>query len=380
MADITLPVNRTLVPSQGLDVVFDPAALTNWPDALEPDGLPAPTTTPRSIRLKLTARRPFTIADSTAMQLVDEPIGNSEWSGVWGNAAGALDPEPGIDYWRATNFDVSTGVYGWRALYGTGASSSYLDLGSDASHAYTTGQPFDIVFRVERPDWLHLGDGSYLKYVALLGGSSRWSIWFDARPSSAATNNLNFNVAGMGNVAATQAALGAVNDVPIWIKCSRVGTTLSISRSDDGASWTTVSTASFGGTPNMGTTPLVVGGNGGGSFWNARSNIDGTLSEFTYSVDGALVADIGMNDVPNVLALSWTATPPGRTVNLNGGTLLGGAVGTIEPVFTFASPSALSDFVLTMPAVRSGEVLVEQVILEAECGGGIYRDGRVHLS
>lgn len=376
MANITLPIGRTLVNPQGLQVVFDPAALTNWPDAMLPPGLPSPSTTPRAVQLKLTARRPFTTADSTAMQLVDEPVGNTEIPGAWGNAAGSIDFEPGIDYWRATNFDTSTGVYGWYAPYNTGTAVTTLVAASASDQWYGTGT-FDCVFRLERADWLAQGDASYERQIA---NGPRFQIAMDPRPSNAATNLLHFRVTGIGNLSASQAALGATNGVPLWIRCSRNGGTLTISSSPDGTNWTTAATASPGGSvTDPGGYSVVIGGLNSGIF-PGRYAVDGILTEFSYYVNGALVADIGMNDVAHITDTSWTATPPGKAITRTGGTLLGGATGTIEPRFTFTTPTALADFVLDMPAVRSGEVLVDEILLEAECVGGIYRDGRVHLS
>jgi len=377
MADVVLPINRTLVPFGGnLDVVFDPAALANWPDALEPDGLPAPTTTLRSLRLKLTARRPFTIADSTSMQVVDEPAGTTEWPGAWSNAAGALDPEPGIDYWRATNFDTSTGVYGWNNPYGFGSSSSVLSIASASDQWYGSAD-FDVSFRIERPNWLALGDASYERHVV---GGPQFRVVLTPRPPNSANNFVTFRVTGIGNLQVSQTTLGAVDNVPIWIRCARSGGTLTISRSADGANWTTVATSSPGGSvSDPGNYTLTVGG-AGGSFFNARYNIDGILSDLRYRVAGTLVADTAIPDAANTSATSWISTATGKTITRTGGTLLGGAVGTIEPRFTFTTPAQLSEFVLTLGELRSGEVLVEQIVLEAECGGGIYRDGRVHLS
>jgi len=367
MADITLPVNRTLVPGQGLDVVFDPAALTNWPDALEPDGLPDPTSKVKSIQLRLTARRPFTIADSTSMQVVDEPLASPEWPGAWSNAAGALDPEPGIDYWRATNFDVSTGVYGWYNAYGTGSGINLLDCGSHSNHWHGTTGTFDVTFRISREDWLKPGDPAYAK-VVMYGPGFR--VYFDGNP--APNSRLNFQMIGHATITATQAALGAVNDVPIWIRCSRNGSTLTIQRSADGSTWTTVTTSTFFGTViDPGDRRVVVGGLDGAVF-NDRHSVDGTLTDCTLTCNGTVVADIAMIDVPNTSAASWTATSTGKTVDRQGGDLLGGAVGTIEPRFTFTTPAQLSEFVLTMPGVLSGEVLVEQIVLELERRGGVH--------
>lgn len=361
MPSVTLPLNRTLVPAQGVQVAFDPAAAGDWPDAVIPSGLPDPSTKPTSATLTLTAARPFTLAESVGMQFVDEPSGAVESSGSWGGAAGGLDPEPGIDYWRATNWDTSTGVYGWYNVYGTGSGINLLDCGSHSDHWHGTTGTFDVTFRISREDWLKPGDPAYAK-VVMYGPGFR--VYFNGNP--APDSRLNFQMIGHATITATQAALGAVNDVPIWIRCSRNGSTLTIQRSADGSTWTTVTTSTFFGTViDPGDRRVVVGGLDGTVF-NDRHSVDGTLTDCTLTCNGTVVADIAMIDVPNTSAVSWTATSTGKTVDRRGGDLLGGAVGTIEPRFTFSTPSALSDFVLTMPGLRSGEVLVEQIVLELE--------------
>lgn len=369
LPSVTLPLNRTLVPAQGVQVAFDPAAAGDWPDAVIPSGLPDPSTKPTSATLTLTAARPFTLAESVGMQFVDEPSGAVESSGSWGGAAGGLDPEPGIDYWRATNWDTSTGVYGWSAPYSSGATGSRLYPSSGAG-LWHGSSPFDVTFRLERSNWLALGDASYWRMVGYI--KRAWQVALDPRPVDEATNLLHFIVPGMGDLTVSQATLGAVNDVPIWVRCSRNGTTRTIARSDDGTNWTTVATAT-GGTPtDPGVYELLVGGITG-SFWNGRANVDGVLSEFTYRINGTIVADIGMNDVSHVTDTSWTATPPGDTITRVGGYLLGGATGTITPTFTFGAADTLADIVLDIPGIRSGETLLEQI--ELTWAGDRHRRG-----
>lgn len=371
MAAVTLPVNQTLTPAAGRLIAFDPAALADWPTALLPAGLPAPNTPATSATLTLTAVRPLTVTQSAAMQMVDEATATAEWPGAWSGAAGSIDPQPGIDYWRADNWDTSTGVYGWDNPYNSGAGSSYLNCGSGSPLWYGAA-PFDVTFRLERSNWLALGDVSYPRMVARMwnpgSGGSRdaWRIDLTPRPPSAAANYVTFTVEGMGSVQASQTDIGAVDGVPIWIRCTRSGGTLTMLRSDDGTTWDTVASASVGGTPfDPGSYTMIVGSHGGYKTWNGRGCVDGILSEFTYRVNGSTVADMGMNDVPNTSATTWTATPPGVTVTRYGGTLLGGATGTIYPVFTFSAASALSDFLLEVSAI-SGEVLLEEILLEWE--------------
>jgi hypothetical protein len=43
------------------------------------------------------------------------------------------------------------------------------------------------------------------------------------------------------------------------------------------------------------------------------------------------------------------------------------------------TPCPLADFRLIVDA-QTGALTVDEILIEAECGGGIYRDGRVHLS
>jgi len=99
--------------------------------------------------------------------------------------------------------------------------------------------------------------------------------------------------------------------------------------------------------------------------------MDGTLTDLTYRVGGTLVADIGLDGAPSTSATSWTAPTTGRTVTRTGGTLLGGATGTAIPIFTFPSPTPLSDFIVSVPPIWSGEVTVDQICLDYTAGGWV---------
>ena len=98
--------------------------------------------------------------------------------------------------------------------------------------------------------------------------------------------------------------------------------------------------------------------------------MDGVLSEFEYHVAGSLVADLGLDGATSTSATSWTAPATGRTVTRNGGTLLGGANGTIRPRFTLATPTPLADLAVYIPAMLSGEATIDEWCLDYITDGG----------
>ena len=386
MTTLCLPVNWTVDPAQGLVIAGDPAAAADWPAAFIPAGLPAPTTPIRSLSMDITAHLPLTTARSVGMQVLDEPTGAVEFDvDGWSGAAGSNDPEPGVDYWRLTNWDTSTGVYGYRSLHSASSTSRYLDLGNHSDHWYGSSD-FDVTFRFSRPDWLKFGDASYSKIVAQLWEPRTWgpvawtvSTYSWPWPSVPSGVTLTFSVTGYGSAGVTlatlQAAGFAVDGHPDWFRCSRAGTSLTIAASHDGTTWTTVATGTGTGTPtDPGVYSLWVGGEAY-SFWNGASVMDGTLTDLTYRVGGTLVADIGLDGAPSTSATSWTAPTTGRTVTRTGGTLLGGATGTAIPIFTFPSPTPLSDFIVSVPPIWSGEVTVDQICLDYITDDLVLRTG-----
>ena len=339
-----------------------------------------PATLITAIELGVTAVRPFTTAESFRLQATNDTV-TAELGGTWSGPSGSNLAQPGLDYWQLDNFDTSTGVYGWERLYSSGSGLSFTSLGNHSDHWYGTSS-FDVVFRFARPDWLFVGDLAYSKLIAQLwnqvsGGTQRaWTVYTYCSSGSPTTADvsLSLSVVGYGSVGVTLATLRAAgfaaNNVPDWFKCSRNGTALSISASHDGTSWTTVATGTGTGTPNNpGTYILDLGGNQFNT-WNGRSGMDGVLSEFEYHVAGSLVADLGLDGATSTSATSWTAPATGRTVTRNGGTLLGGANGTIRPRFTLATPTPLADLAVYIPAMLSGEATIDEWCLDYITDGG----------
>ena len=114
MATVCTPVARSMVPaSGGLVLAGDPAALTNWPDAVIAAGFPDPATLITSLSLDVTAHRPLTASQSFGLQVLAVATGVEIDTSGWSGATGSNDAQPGIDYWRLDNWDTSTGVYGW---------------------------------------------------------------------------------------------------------------------------------------------------------------------------------------------------------------------------------------------------------------------------
>jgi hypothetical protein len=221
-------------------------------------------------------------------------------------------------------------VRGFRSEYNLGSSSQYLNLGADNST--DSDSALDIVFRIERSDWMALGDASYTRFVARhgidwLGGPDTWSITLNPRPNSTGEPILGFHVNNYsGSVSASLDELGATNNVPMFIRCTRIGNALSISTSPNGRDWTAVASQPFAGSLNaVQNASLLVGGYGQYGFWPGRANADSTLSQFRYYVDGELIGDIGLEDAPSVDSTSWIAQSTGKTVSRFGGELLGTA-------------------------------------------------------
>lgn len=237
-----------------------------------------------------------------------------------------------------------------------------------------------------------------------------WAIEFEARRSSWSTSNYN-TITGSGTVpliaatptglwirlAGTYAAwaptipwatLGAVDGQ--WLKCRITYSTASRLNVyvDNGAGWTLVSTPNIDTPATYTETPTTWGGwyvrvgNGQNASGLPQIGWNGDIRSAAVYSAGTLIGDLALDRMPDSLVPSWSNSIPGQGVFRYWGPpafpLVTGSVipATVRVRWEADTPCAVEDFRLIVDAQQGG-MTVDEILIEAECAGGIFFDSMV---
>lgn len=369
---------------QGSDgaVVYSSGALDSFGTDDTPPDWPTTGAKIKAIEVEVTATDEFT-ADGQIQTVVCQP-GNltapisgatSDASGTWSGWDGAVGQyrSSGVDayYWNK--------IGGWRTEYTSPTASISTSNTLQVGVIPAFGQDWAIEFEARRSSW------STSNYNTITGSGTV--------PLIAATSTgLWIRLAGTYAAWAptiSWAALGAVDGQ--WLKCRITYSTASRLNVyvDNGAGWTLVATpnidtpATYTETATKWGAWYVRVGNGQNSSGLPQIGWDGDIRSVLIYSASTLIMDMGLDRMPTSTSYSWATT--GGTASWFGlapspPPVTGASIPATQRVRWVAdTPFPVEDVRLIVDA-HTGALTVDEILIEAECAGGIYRDGRVHAS
>jgi hypothetical protein len=133
-------------------------------------------------------------------------------------------------------------------------------------------------------------------------------------------------------------------------------------------------------TIHPGSAPLWLGNNrnAGG---RSAGGLDGDIEWFEMrDASGTLIQTLSVDAMDSSGDTGWTPSVGADWFRGSGIGVTGASIPATQRVRWVADTPFPADEVRLIVDAQTGVLTVDEILIEAECGGGIYRDGRVHLS
>ncbi len=370
----------TVVP-QGSDgaVVYSSGALDSFGTDETPVDWPTTGAKIKAIEVELTSTTPGFTQNGQVQVAVTRPDGLSPLPGATSDASASYSGASGfVNTYRTSLADCFylSKFGGWLTDYTSPTASigtsNTLQLGIIPAF----GQDWDIRFEVRRASW------STSTANTVSGTGTTPLIRCDAAGLYVALDPWYFPYA----TTVPWATLGAVNGDWLTVRVTFDLTNRLRVWIPSGGGWTLVQSAALTGYTETATkwgAWYARLGNGQNASGIGQIGLDGDLRSYVIRDPSTIIMDLGLDRMPTSTSYSWATT--GGTASWFGLSpipprVTGSTVpATVRVRADLETPCLAEDLRLIVDA-QTGALTVDEILLEAECGGGIYRDGRVHLS
>lgn len=365
---------------QGADgaVVYSSGALDSFGTDETPVDWPTTGAKIKAIEVELTSTTPGFTQNGQVQVAVTRPDGLSPLPGATSDASASYSGASGfVNTYRTSLADCFylSKFGGWLTDYTSPTASigtsNTLQLGIIPAF----GQDWDIRFEVRRASW----STGYANTVS--GTGTTPLIRCDAAGLYVALD-WYFPYA----TTVPWATLGAVNGDWLTVRVTFDLTNRLRVWIPSGGGWTLVQSAALTGYTETATkwgAWYARLGNGQNASGIGQIGLDGDLRSYVIRDPSTIIMDLGLDRMPTSTSYSWATT--GGTASWFGLSpipprVTGSTVpATVRVRADLETPCLAEDLRLIVDA-QTGALTVDEILLEAECGGGIYRDGRVHLS
>lgn len=348
-----------------------------------PAGWPALGCKVTAVEVEMTATDQFT-ANGQVQVGVFKPDGLDPLDGALSDASGTWSGwDGGVGQYRSSPAEsyYLNKFGGWLTDYITWTNSGASVTWLTSTSSVTPGTGVDIRARCRRADW---STGTNLRTICSTSiGLGKRSCALQLTTSDVWITMYNATNTDERTATLPLSSFGEVNGQWIGLRVVTDGTSTATFYQDTSAdptleTWTLVGTASFGGTVwnDVSGTVRVGSTNSNGS------GFDGDISHWEIrDGTGAIIHQLALDAMDASADTGWSSPYNSVSRDASGNTCTGATIPATKRVrVDLDTPCPLADFRLIVDA-QTGALTVDEILIEAECGGGgIYRDGRVHLS